>query len=93
MTGKQVYIYGLGGADKQYKALAYRFLIDEEISVTSIIYEAAMLKARNPSVVAVYAINNYHGLRRDFTESIKKNTVESCAIFKNILETQGIRII
>ena len=93
MTGKQVFIYGLGGADKQYKALAYRFIMDEDISITNIIYNASMLKAKNPSVEAVYAIDNYHGLRRDLMESVTKNSIESCAIFKNILETQGIRII
>lgn len=89
---KQVYIYGLGGADKQYKVLAYYFLVDDDISITNILYQAAMLRTRNPSVETVYVIDNYHGLRRDYMESIKKNSIESCAIFKNILETQGIEL-
>lgn len=50
MTGKQVYIYGIGGADKQYKVLAYCFVMDEEVTIRNILYQAAMLKARNPSV-------------------------------------------
>ena len=33
MTGKQVYIYGIGGADKQYKVLAYCFVMDEEVTI------------------------------------------------------------
>lgn len=93
MTGKQVYIYGIGGADKQYKVLAYCFVMDEEVTIRNILYQAAMLKARNPSVEKVYAIDNYRGLRRDFNNSIRKNTIESCAIFKNILESQGIKIL
>lgn len=51
-----------------------------------------MLKMRNPSVETVYAIDNYHGLRDDFKASMYRSTIESCAIFKNILETQGIQL-
>lgn len=87
---RQVYIYGLGGADKMYKVLAYHFITEEEI--TNIVYQASMLKMRNPSVETVYAIDNYHGLRNDFKASMYRSTIENCAIFKNILETQGIQL-
>lgn len=46
---RQVYIYGLGGADKMYKVLAYHFITEEEITITNIVYHASMLKARNPA--------------------------------------------
>lgn len=62
---RQVYIYGLGGADKMYKVLAYHFITEEEITITNIVYHASMLKVRNPSVETVYAIDNYPGLRSD----------------------------
>ena len=52
---RQVYIYGLGGADKMYRVLAYHFITEEDISMY-------------------------------------RSTIENCAIFKNILETQGIRL-
>lgn len=89
---RQVYIYGLGGADKMYKVLAYHFITEEEITITNIVYQASMLKMRNPSVETVYAIDNYYGLRNDCRASMYRSTIENCAIFKNILETQGIRI-
>ena len=89
---RQVYIYGLGGADKMYKVLAYHFITEEEITITNIVYHASMLKARNPSVETVYAIDNYPGLRNDCKESMYRSTIENCAIFKNILEIQGVQI-
>lgn len=89
---RQVYIYGLGGADKMYKVLAYHFITEEEITIANIVYQASMLKMRNPSVETVYAIDNYHGLRNDFKASMYRSTIENCAIFKNILETQGIQL-
>lgn len=33
-----------------------------------------------------------HGLRNDCRASMYRSTIENCAIFKNILETQGIRL-
>lgn len=33
-----------------------------------------------------------YGLKREFQESIKRNSIESCAIFKDILEREGIKI-
>ena len=89
---RQVYIYGLGGADKMYKVLAYHFITEEEITITNIVYQASMLKMRNPSVETVYAIGNYYGLRNDCRASMYRSTIENCAIFKNILETQGVQI-
>lgn len=79
---RQVYIYGLGGADKMYKVLAYHFITEEEITITNIVYHASMLKARNPSVETVYAIDNYPGLRSDCKASMYKSTIENCAILR-----------
>lgn len=89
---RQVYIYGLGGADKMYRVLAYHFITEEEITINNLVYWAAMLRLHNPSVESVYAIDNYRGLRNDCRASMYKSTIENCAIFKNILETQGIRL-
>ena len=67
---RQVYIYGLGGADKMYKVLAYQFIVEDEISISNVIHRAFMLKVRNPSVESVYAIDNYRGLRDDCKASM-----------------------
>lgn len=89
---RQVYIYGLGRADKMYKVLAYHFITEEEITINNIIHQAFMLKVKNPSVETIYAIDNYRGLCDDFKASMYKSTIENCAIFKNILEMQGVQI-
>lgn len=68
------------------------FITEEDITITNIVYQASMLKARNPSVETVYAIDNYPGLRSDCKASMYKSTIENCAIFKNILEMQGVQI-
>lgn len=89
---KQIYIHGISGAEKQFKCLGYLFLVDDDISVKNIINAAVMLKVRNPSIERTFVIDNGRNLRRDYLDSITKNTIESCAVFKNILETQGIEV-
>lgn len=89
----QVILYGIAGADNQYRVIRY-FIIDAElVSISNIVYQANMLKIKNPTIEHVYAIDNRRGLRRDYVESYKRNTIESCAIFKDILEREGIMII
>lgn len=66
--------------------------MDDDISVKNIINTAVMLKVRNPSIERTFVIDNGRNLRRDYLDSITKNTIESCAVFKNILETQGIEV-
>lgn len=89
----QVILYGIAGAENQYRVIRY-FIIDAElVSISNIVYQANMLKIKNPTIEHVYAIDNRRGLRRDYVESCKKNTIESCAIFKDILEREGIMIV
>lgn len=89
----QVILYGIAGAENQYRVIRY-FIIDAElVSISNIVYQANMLRIKNPTVEHVYAVDNRRGLRRDYVESYKKNTIESCAIFKDILEREGIMII
>lgn len=89
---KQVILYGIAGADKHYCALRY-FVIEEEfISITSMRYCAWIMQVKCPEIKAVYAIDNRNGLRQGYMESVKKNTIESCVEFMDILERDGIRI-
>lgn len=90
---KTMFIYGIGGADKQFRVLRYTRLDDDDITVFNIRYEAEMMRIRNPSIERVYVMDNRRGLSRDFMDSIKKNTIESCAIFKDILEREGILVL
>ena len=52
-----------------------------------------MMVGHNPSIEHVYAVDQRPGLRRDYIESIKENSIESCYEFKDILEREGLKII
>lgn len=90
---KQVFLYGIADAADQYRVVRYFCIEDEDVSINNIMYSAQMMKIKNPSIVQVYAMDNRRGLRRDYMESIKKNSIESCAIFKDILEREGLKVI
>lgn len=85
-------LYGIGDAKYQYRVLRYFYVYDENADVAEIKRIARMMQVVNPSIEHVYLISNRHGLKREFQESIKRNSIESCAIFKDILEREGIKI-
>ena len=89
----QIILYGLSGPSKAYAVLNYFCIYEEFVSIRSIQQEAALLRMKNPSVEHVYAIDNRYGLRRDYRESMKQNSIESHYIFKDILEREGIQIL
>ena len=90
---KQILLYGLSGAVYQYRAVAYYCIYEETVSIAEIKYQAETMRLRNPGVKQIYAIDNRTGLRREYTESYRKNTIESCAIFKDTLEREGMIVI
>lgn len=89
---KNLILYGIGNARYQYRVLRYFYVNDENADVAEIKRIARMMQVVNPSIEHVYLISNRHGLKREFQESIKRNSIESCAIFKDILEREGIKI-
>lgn len=82
---KSIILYGLGGADKQYRALCYYHIFESDISISEITYRA-FLMGKNPEVKAIYAIDNRPRLKRDYIDSYKTNSIESCIEFKDLLE-------
>lgn len=90
---KTIYLYGISGADQAYRVLKYQFIIEEEISIKEILYTATMMRVRNPSIEHVYAIDNRRGLKYDLQTAMKRNSIESWAIFKDILEREGLQVI
>jgi len=89
---KNLILYGIGNARYQYRVLRYFYVYDENADIAEIKRIARMMQVVNPSIEHVYLISNRHGLKREFQESIKRNSIESCAIFKDILEREGIKI-
>lgn len=90
---KQIILYGISGARNQYKVVRYHRIDEDDISIWSLRHWANMMRMENPSIEHVYAVDNRYGLRREYTESFKRNTIESCAIFKDTLEREGLKII
>ena len=90
---KRIILYGISNAHNQYKVVRYHRIEEADISIWSIRYWANMLRLENPSIEHVYAVDNRFGLRREYSESIKRNSIESCAIFKDTLEREGLKVI
>lgn len=88
----QIFYYGLGGADKNFKVLNYEFIESSRYSIWVERIVIERLLDRNPGVVEIYAIDNRRGLKWDLTESLKEGTIESCQLFKDILRRDGKKV-
>lgn len=86
---RQVILYGISGASRSYTVLGYFCIYEEFVSINTILGEARRLRMKNPSIEHVYAIDNRYGLRRDYKESMKQNSIESHYIFKDIFRKRG----
>ena len=51
-----------------------------------------MMRMKYPNIERVFAIDNGRGLARDYANALKTNTIESHAIFKDILEREGLEL-
>ena len=87
-----IILYGIGDARYQYRVLRYFAIYDERADTSEVKRIARMMQVINPSIEHVYMITNRHGLKREFMESTERNSIESCAIFKDTLEREGIKI-
>ena len=91
-TNNQIFYYGLGGADKNYRSLNFEFVDSDRYSIWIENKIIDNMLNRNPGIVEIYAIDNRPGLKWDFTESIREGSVESCQIFKDILRNEGKKV-
>lgn len=93
-----VYLYGLGGADQMYRVIRYSAIeIDNLVGtnygvIRTLKYEATMMRMKYPNIERVFVIDNGRGLARDYANALKTNTIESHAIFKDILEREGLEL-
>ena len=90
---KQIILYGLGGADIQYVALSYFCVYEDDISIENIMRTAQIMSMTYPTIDIVYENDNRPILKKYFLISIKKHTIEICAIFKDLLERYGLKVI
>lgn len=91
----KIFLYGISDASQAYRVLRWRFIDTEQVGlplIDQIKYQASILEAKCPSIEHVYAIDDRRGLYQDFRFAMKHNSVESWAIFKSILETEGLKV-
>lgn len=89
----KILLYGVGGASKQYAVLRYYAIYEDEPDMIGTIKRTAdWMRVNNPSIMAVYAISNRRGLYHDYMEARRHNSIESHAIFRDILEREGIKL-
>ena len=90
---KTVFLYGIGGAKDQFRVIRWTRVDEPDISITTFKNEAWAMRIRYPNVQRVFAIDDRGGLYQEYRTSIKKNSIESCMIFRDILERQGVEIV
>lgn len=90
---KQIFLYGLASVVDQYRVVAYSFVDEEHFSIRNLNTYASWLRMHNPTIEHVYAIDARHGLKNQYMNTVKKNSVEGNVIFKCMLEKEGLLII
>ena len=93
MMNNVMWIYGFGGAKDAYKPIWYIGIPDDSVSIRTLIYEASMLKARMPNIEEIYVVDSRPGLAGDYKSAIKKNSIESYVIFKDLITKSGIKLL
>ena len=91
----KIFLYGIAGANQAYRVAKYWCFFDietEPVTIRDLVYQASMLRIKNPSIEHVYAVDDRRGLHRDYREAMMKNSIESWAIFKDILQKEGLQI-
>lgn len=90
---KTIFLYGIGGPIDHYRVIRYTKIDEEDWSILTFKYEADIMRARYPGIKRVFAMDVSRALSRSYMECIKKNSIESCMVFRDILERQGVEII
>lgn len=89
----KILLYGVGGASKQYAVLRYSAIYEDDSNMTETIKRTAKwMRDTNPSIISVYMISPRRGLKHDYMEARRQNSIESHAIFRDILEREGIKL-
>ena len=90
---KRIYLYGLAGAENMYRVVDHMYIDGDKYSTKEAKLQAAWMKSCKPSIEQVYVIDQRPGLATDYKHAWRHNSIESHAIFKDILEREGIRVI
>ena len=90
---KRIYLYGIAGAADHYKVVRYSCVDGDGMIIMSLKYEAAMLRMDYPNIGHVYAVDASPSLYRNYMETIRKDSMEVCISFRDMLMRQGVEVI
>lgn len=88
----QIILYGITNASNLFRVGGYYCIYNRDISIENIVIQAQMLKIKNPDIRTVYAIDNRIGLRNEFMQYLKRDSMEGWIEFKDFLERNGLVI-
>lgn len=89
---KQLYLYGIGGAEDGFRVIRYCEINQADLSALTLRYEATDMLMHYKSIRRFFVIDNRPGLARLCVQSIKTRDVEKALIFLDILEKQGLEV-
>lgn len=90
---KRIFLYGIAGAAEAYRIVSHTYIDEAEYSIRNIMGHAGWMRIKHPTIEHVYAIDMRPGLANDYKRAWKQNSIESYAVFKDILEREGLLII
>ena len=90
---KRIYLYGIAGVADHYKVVRYSCVDSESMTIMALKYEAARLRMDYPNIVRVYAVDASPSLYRSYMETIRKDSMEVCVSFRDMLMRQGVEVI
>ena len=84
-------MYGLMGADKQYRPGKFWIFSNEELSMLSVRHEAEVMR-EFPEIKSVYIVDNRKGIHTAYKYTMRKKSFDANVEFKGLLETYGIEL-
>lgn len=90
---KRIYLYGITGAADHYKVVRYSCVDGDGMTIMALKYEAARLRMDYPNIERVYAVDASPSLYRSYMETTRKDSMEICMSFRDMLMRQGVEVI
>ena len=84
-------MYGLMGADKQYRPGKFWIFSNEELSMLAVKHEAEVMK-EFPDIKSVYIVDNRKSIHTAYKYTMRKKSFDANVEFKGLLETYGIEL-
>ena len=84
-------VYGLMGAEKQYRPGKFWIFSNKELSMLAVKHEAEVMK-EFPDIKCVYIVDNRKSIHTAYKYTMRKKSFDANVEFKDLLETYGIEL-